>query len=202
MTMKYRYFILYKPYGMLSQFTQEAPGQSTLATLKPLLPDDVYPVGRLDKDSEGLLLLTNDPQLNQRLLNPRFGHRRTYLAQVEGVPTAETLQKLAQGVDISTPKGLYRTLPAEASMLSAPPTLPERQPPIRFRAQIPTTWIALTLTEGKNRQVRRMCAAVGFPVLRLVRIRIGALDLGDLQPGEAREITRRLLEERIFRQSV
>lgn len=197
--MQYRYFVLYKPYGMLSQFTQEVPGQRTLAELKPLLPEGVYPIGRLDKDSEGLLLLTNDPQLNQRLLNPRFGHRRAYLAQVEGIPTAEALQKLAQGVDISTERGIYRTLPAEASLLSDPPTLPDRQPPIRFRVQIPTSWIALTLTEGKNRQVRRMCAAVGFPVLRLVRVRIEGLELGHLQPGEVREITRSVVEEKIFR---
>ncbi len=200
MKMQYRYFLLYKPYGVLSQFTQEVPGQRTLAELKPLLPNDVYPVGRLDKDSEGLLLLTNDPQLNQRLLNPRFGHRRVYLAQVEGIPTAEALQKLSQGVDISTEQGMYRTLPAEVSLLSAPPTLPDRHPPVRFRAQIPTAWMTLALTEGKNRQVRRMCAAVGFPVLRLIRTRIEGLELGHLQPGEVREIKRNLIEEKIFRQ--
>lgn len=193
----YRYFIAYKPYGMATRFTAEAPGQSTLADLKPRLPDTVYPLGRLDKDSEGLLLLTDDPALNHRLLDPRFRHRRTYWAQVEGIPMPEALEKLRQGVLIKTEKGPYPTLPAEAHILAPPPAVPERNPPIRYRASIPDTWIEITLTEGKNRQVRRMCAAVGYPVLRLIRVRIQALELGELEPGRVWELEREELFRRL-----
>ncbi len=180
----------YKPYGMLTRFTPDTPGQTTLAGLSPRLPDAVYPLGRLDKDSEGLLLLSDDPALNHRLLDPRFRHRRTYWAQVEGIPTPEALEALQKGVLIKTEKGPYRTLPAEASILAPPPAVPERNPPIRYRASIPDTWIEITLTEGKNRQVRRMCAAVGYPVLRLIRVRIQELELGALAPGQVREMER------------
>lgn len=179
-----QYLTLYKPYGMLSQFTVEAPGQSTLADWQPPLPKGLYPVGRLDKDSEGLLLLTDDAHLNERLLHPRFGHRRTYRVQVEGIPDDEALERLRHGVSIKTDKGVYTTLPAEARLLPEAPEVPERIPPVRFRAAIPTCWLDITLTEGKNRQVRKMCAAVGFPVLRLIRIRMEELELGGLLPGE------------------
>lgn len=182
------YFILYKPYGMLSQFTEEAPGQLTLRALKPALPKGVYPVGRLDKDSEGLLLLTNDNTLNHKILDPRFRHRRTYLVQVEGVPSPEAIRRLQQGVAIKTDKGPYQTLPARVRLLATRPELPEREPPVRFRASIPDSWIEITLTEGKNRQVRRMCAGVGYPVLRLVRIAIEGLNLGKMNPGEVMEM--------------
>ncbi len=188
--MRYRYFMIYKPYGMLSQFSEETPGQITLAALKPVLPGGVYPVGRLDKDSEGLLLLSDDPSLNHRLLDPRFRHRRTYWVQVEGIPSADALRQLQHGVGIKTDKGRYLTLPAEVKILELAPPVPDRHPPVRFRAAIPTSWIELTLTEGKNRQVRRMCAAVGFPVLRLIRIRIGQLELGELEPGQVWELNR------------
>lgn len=184
---QFRYFVVYKPYGMLSQFTEEAPGQVTLRALTPALPKGVYPVGRLDKDSEGLLLLTDDNVLNHNILDPKFRHRRTYLVQVEGIPTPEAIRKLQQGVSIKTEKGPYQTLPAEVKLLKAVPQLPDRDPPVRFRASIPDSWIEITLIEGKNRQVRRMCAGVGFPVLRLVRIGMERLKLGTMKPGEAVE---------------
>jgi len=184
---EYRYFLLYKPYGVLSQFTREHPSHRVLGDLYDF-PKTVYPVGRLDKDSEGLLLLTDDKQLNHRLLDPRRGHKRVYWAQVEGVPEEEALKQLRSGMTIRVNKKDYRTRPAEARLLSPPPALPERDPPIRFRKNVPDSWLELTLTEGKNRQVRRMCAAAGFPVLRLVRVRIESLELGGLQPGEVREV--------------
>ncbi|MCC6460006.1 MAG: pseudouridine synthase [Saprospiraceae bacterium] len=183
------YFLLNKPYGMLSQFTQEAPGQRTLADLGLFISPDVYPVGRLDADSEGMLVLTNDKALNARLLNPQFAHPRTYWVQVEGLPTEEALERLRQGVEFRIEGKVHRSRPATAVLLEERPTLPDRDPPIRVRKSIPDTWLALTLAEGKNRQVRRMCAAVGFPVLRLLRVQIGGLGLGDLQPGQVRELS-------------
>lgn len=179
--MAYRYLIFYKPYDVLSQFTD-----ADRTTLKSFIPvPGVYPVGRLDRDSEGLLLLSDDGQLQNRLCHPRFGHPRTYWAQVERIPDAASLEQLRQGVVI---RG-YTTLPAEVTLLSTEPPLPSRTPPIRFRKQVPTAWLQLTLREGKNRQVRRMTAAVGFPTLRLVRTSIGALHLEDLQPGQWRYLT-------------
>jgi len=169
---------------MLSQFTVEVPGQQTLADLAFSFPKDVYPVGRLDADSEGLLLLTNDRRLNDQLLNPKRAHQKTYWAQVEGIPDEAALAALEQGVTITVNGSAYRTAPAKATLLEEPPILPDRVPPIRVRKSIPDCWVAITLTEGKNRQVRKMCAAVGYPVLRLVRVAIGAIELGDLQPGE------------------
>lgn len=194
----YRYYVAYKPYGMLSQFTPDRPGQHTLAELSASLPKDVYPVGRLDADSEGLLLLTNDPRLNARLLRPEGGHERVYWVQVEGVPTEEALQALRRGVVIRISGKPHRTRPARVRLLEAPPELPLREPPIRFRKSVPDRWVELALTEGKNRQVRRMCAAIGYPVLRLVRVQIGPLRLGEgllryLQPGEVREVEGRML---------
>lgn len=171
---------LNKPYGVLSQFTQEVPGQRTLAEFG--LPAGVYPIGRLDQDSEGLLLLTDETGLNSRLLDPRHGHARTYWAQVEQIPSAESLRRLAAGVSIRTAKGQAPriTLPCRARLLETAPDLWERDPPIRYRASIPTAWIELELTEGRNRQVRRMTAAIGHPTLRLVRVGIGKLKLRDL----------------------
>ena len=192
-SMPLQYFLLYKPFGYLSQFTQEVEGQKTLADLCGDLPPDVYPIGRLDKDSEGLLLLSNDKALNHRLLNPTFKHERSYLVQVEGVPTEEALEQLRSGVDIRVNKKVHRTAPAKALLLDQPPTLPDRDPPIRFRANIPTAWLELRLTEGKNRQVRRMCAKVGYPTLRLVRWSIERLALGDLPLGQHKEIDRKSL---------
>lgn len=180
-----RYFVVFKPFGVLSQFTREIPQHRTLADLADF-PPEVYPVGRLDQDSEGLLILTNDKRLTDRLLQPQNSHPRTYWVQVEGIPSPEAIAQLRAGVDIRIQKKNYRTRPAEVERIPTP-ALPERNPPIRVRQSIPDSWISLTLTEGKNRQVRRMCAAVGYPVLRLVRSGIGQLTLGNLQPGDVQE---------------
>lgn len=185
------YFITYKPFGVLTQFSGEGP---TLASLGEF-PRDVYPVGRLDKDSEGLLLLTDDKSLNHPLLNPRFAHQRTYFVQVEGVPTTEALAHLQAGVTIQVDGKPYRTKPAVAKLLDSAPTLPERNPPIRYRASIPDRWLALTLIEGKNRQVRKMTAAVGFPTLRLVRFSMEKITLDGMAAGEVRELS----QEQVYR---
>ncbi len=183
-----RYFLIYKPYLMLSQFSREGD-KPTLADLAFHFPTDVYPVGRLDADSEGLLLLTNDKHLNHRLLNPTFRHNRTYYVQVEGQLTTEATERLAAGVTISVDGKSYRTLPAKTQILPEPP-LPIRNPPIRYRATIPTSWLAISLHEGKNRQVRKMTAAAGFPTLRLVRWGIEILTADGMQPGDVRELSR------------
>lgn len=183
MTNHYRYILFCKPYGVLSQFTKDIPTHRTLKDYIPI--PDVYPVGRLDWDSEGLLLLTNDGQLQHRLCDPRFGHERTYWVQVERIPDAAALAKLEEGVLIKD----YLTKPAKVRLLSEAPCLSDRDPPIRFRKNIPTAWLEMTLTEGKNRQVRRMTAAVGFPTLRLVRVAIADLQIDDLQPGQWRDLT-------------
>ena len=180
-----RYFVIYKPFGMLSQFTHEH-GHRSLADLGNF-PGDVYPVGRLDRDSEGLLILTNDKSLNHMLLSPANQHQRTYRVQVEGEITTAALAQLEQGVEFRIKGKTYTSAPAIANPIPTP-TLPERDPPVRFRSSIPTSWLELTLTEGKNRQVRRMCAAVGFPCLRLVRVAIEHLELNDMQPSEIREL--------------
>jgi 23S rRNA pseudouridine2457 synthase len=177
---RYRYILLHKPYGVLSQFSGEPP------TLRDYIPvPGVYPVGRLDRDSEGLLLLTNDGAMQHRLAEPKFAHPRTYWAQVERVPDGSALRRLAQGVEIQG----YKTRPAQARLLPQDPDLPPRTPPIRFRKNVATAWIELVLVEGRNRQVRRMTAAVGHPTLRLVRAAIGDLCLKGLRPGEWRDLT-------------
>ncbi len=177
------YIIFYKPYGVLSQFTQETPKHITLKDYIPI--PDIYPVGRLDWDSEGLLFLTNDGKLQHRLANPRFGHQRTYWVQVERIPDSQAIHQLQTGVEIQD----YRTRPAQVKLLLAEPPVGDRHPPIRFRQHIPTAWLEITLTEGKNRQVRRMTAAVGFPTLRLVRASIAHLNLNGLNLGEWRRLT-------------
>ncbi len=174
----------HKPYGVLSQFTPE-PGSRWLTLANFNLPGKVYPLGRLDADSEGLLLLSDEPGLNSRLLHPRHGHRREYWVQVEGIPGTAALRRLEQG---GLELGDHRTLPCRARVLAPAPSLPLREPPIRFRKNIPESWLSLELTEGKNRQVRRMTAAVGHPTLRLVRVRIGDLALDSLAPGTWREL--------------
>ena len=183
-----RYFLIYKPYGTLSQFSREGD-KTTLADLVVDFPGDVYPVGRLDADSEGLLLLTNDKQLNHRLLNPKFRHNRTYYVQVEGALTDEACRQLSEGVTISVDGKPYHTLPADARPLMPEPDLPARNPPIRYRASIPTSWLAISLHEGKNRQVRRMTAAVGFPTLRLVRWAVESLTAEGMAPGDVCELS-------------
>lgn len=174
---------LHKPYGVLSQFTPE-PGSRwrTLADFK--LPPKTYALGRLDADSEGLLLLSDEAGLNSRLLDPEAAHRREYWVQVEKIPDDATLARLARGVKI----GDYQTRPCVVRRLEPAPNLPPREPPIRVRPTVPDCWLALELIEGKNRQVRRMTAAVGHPTLRLVRGRIGQFCLGELSPGQWREL--------------
>jgi 23S rRNA pseudouridine2457 synthase len=182
----HRYVLFNKPYNVLCQFSDRDPTQHSRLTLKDYLPiPDIYPVGRLDQDSEGLVLLTNHGALQHQLSHPRFGHPRTYWVQVEGNPSDRDLDPIRQGgLAIQT----YRTRPAQVKQIPEP-DLPPRNPPIRFRRSIPTHWLELTLTEGHNRQVRRMTAKIGFPTLRLVRVAIGSLQLGDLGPGEWRELT-------------
>ena len=175
-----------KPFGVLSQFTPEA-GHQALNEFR--LPPGVYAAGRLDHDSEGALLLSDDGKLIKRLLDPKFEHLRTYLAQVDGQITPEAVRQLAKGVNI---KG-YHTKPCKAEIVPEPDNLWERIPPIRYRANIPTSWVKLTLIEGKNRQVRHMTAAVGFPTLRLIRIQIGNIALGELQPGEWRVVNEKVI---------
>lgn len=185
-----QYIRFYKPYGVLCQFTDDSP--SPRPTLKEYIDlPEVYSVGRLDFDSEGLLLLTNDGQLKHRLIEPQFEHSRTYWAQVERIPTEQALQQLRDGVTIQG----YRTKPAIANLLDQEPDLPPRNPPIRFRVNVPTAWIELTLTEGKNRQVRKMTAAVGFPTLRLVRVAMAGLDLTGLDVGQWRRLTEYELQQ-------
>lgn len=186
--MSLRYFAICKPFNMLSQFSREGD-HATLADLPFDFPQDVYPVGRLDADSEGLLLLTNDKHLNHALLDPSRKHPRTYYAQVEGSISAEAIEHLKKGVNISINGKQHRTLPAMAKALEVV-HLFDRHPPIRFRKNVPDSWLSLTLTEGKNRQVRRMTAAVGFPTLRLVRMSIEQLELGSMLPGDVREFER------------
>ena len=164
----------HKPYGVLSQFTQEHPSHRTLAEFG--LPPEVYPIGRLDSDSEGLILLSDEAKWNQRLLHPSRGHERIYHAQVEGVPDDTALAKLRKGVQLPD----FKTLPCKAVLLEPPPDHGVRVPPVRERKTIPTSWMELTLVEGKNRQVRRMTAAVGYPTLRLLRVAIGRLQLAEL----------------------
>jgi 23S rRNA pseudouridine2457 synthase len=177
-----RYLLFHKPYNVLSQFTPAGDK----ATLKDYIDvPDVYAVGRLDADSEGLLLLTDDGRLQHRLTDPKFQHPRTYWAQVENIPDSEAIDQLRTGITIQN----YRTRPALVRLLEQEPDLPPRQPPIRSRQKIPTAWLEITLTEGKNRQVRRMTAAVGFPTLRLVRAAIGHITQGALLPGQWRELT-------------
>ncbi len=188
--------VFHKPYGVLCQFSQ--PGDRPCSTLKDYISlPDIYPVGRLDFDSEGLLLLTDNGRLQHRLAHPDFAHARTYWVQVEGSPTPSELAPLHHGIAIQN----YRTRPAQVTRLELETPLPPRTPPIRFRKTVPTSWLEITLTEGRNRQVRRMTAAIGFPTLRLVRVSMAIaigrgkfasttrLNLEGLAPGEWRRLT-------------
>jgi 23S rRNA pseudouridine2457 synthase len=189
----FRYLLFNKPFQVLSQFTPGStprkgePARRTLADF--LRVPNVYPAGRLDYDSEGLMLLTDDGALQHRLSNPGFAHPRTYWVQVEGVVTAEALEHLARGIVL---EGI-KTRAAKSRRLDDP-NVPPRMPPIRIRKSIPTSWLELTIAEGRNRQVRRMTAATGFPTLRLIRVRIGDLTLAGLAPGEWRDLTRAELD--------
>ncbi len=178
--MSFRYLLFHKPYDVLTQFSGEA------RCLRHYIDvPDVYPVGRLDRDSEGLLLLTGDGALQHRLSDPKFEHPRTYWAQVDRIPSEEALAELRRGVTVQD----YRTKPAIVKIIEEPANLPPRDPPVRFRLNVPTAWIELTLTEGRNRQVRRMTAAIGHPTLRLIRVAIGELRLDGIAPGKWRNVT-------------
>jgi 23S rRNA pseudouridine2457 synthase len=177
---------LYKPYDVLCQFS-DSGGRSTLKDFVAI--ENIYPAGRLDRDSEGLILLTDDGGLAHRLTDPRFEHPKTYLVQVDGAMAVGAVESLSRGVVLNDGP----TRPAQAELLASPPTLPERPVPIRFRKSVPTSWLRLTIREGRNRQIRRMTAAVGHPTLRLVRIAIGPVSLGDLGPGQWRDLDAREL---------
>ncbi|NEP90229.1 MAG: pseudouridine synthase [Okeania sp. SIO2C2] len=189
--MSYRYILFNKPYNVLSQFTDNTDESNRRQNLKDYIPvSSVYPVGRLDRDSEGVLLLTNHGQLQHRLTDPKFAHPRTYWVQVERMPDEAALRQLKQGVTIKN----YQTRPAKVRLLSVEPNFPPRYPPIRFRKTVPTAWLEIILTEGRNRQVRRMTAAVGFPTLRLVRVAVADLYMNELQPGEWRDLNQTEIE--------
>lgn len=177
---EFRYIVFNKPYGVLCQFTGE-DGERTLSEFN--LPKDVYAAGRLDKDSEGLLLLTNDGIFNQKITNPKSEKEKTYYVQVENIPLKESLLELSKGVVIQGKK----TLPAKVKVLENL-TMPERVPPIRERKNIPTCWLEIKIKEGRNRQVRRMTAAIGHPTLRLIRVAIGNYKMNNLGEGEWLEI--------------
>lgn len=173
----------HKPYGVISQFTSDGSRHGTLAAFG--FPTAVYPIGRLDAETEGLLLLSDEPELNAKLLHPREGHRRVYWVEVERTPPTEALKNLTSGILTQGRK----TLPCRAWLLTPRPNLPPRNPPVRFRKSVETCWLALELTEGKNRQVRRMTAAVGHPTLRLMRVQIGNYELGQLMAGTWKTLT-------------
>lgn len=187
------YYIIHKPYKVLSQFTDEDgnPGLGSIYSL----PKDVYPVGRLDLDSEGLLILTNDRKLNERLLHPKNKHKRTYWVEVEGEPSMETLQNLRNGVDIKVNKKVHHTLPAKVEIIN--PEVEEREPPVNYKKHPVRTWLSITLTEGKNRQVRRMTAKVGHPTLRLIRVAIEDLNLEPLKSGQITQISSKILRNKL-----
>jgi 23S rRNA pseudouridine2457 synthase len=192
----FQYFIVYKPYQVLSQFSSE----ENKKTLKDFfdVPKDVYPVGRLDYDSEGLLLLTNDTSLNHRLLNPGFAHEREYWVQVDGNITQQAVQQLQSGIDITVNGKKYHTKKCIASLFLHEPDVALRNPPIRFRKEIPAPWIKLILKEGKNRQVRKMTASVGFATLRLIRFRIEEIKIDGMQPGEMIAMPKHLIYKKLL----
>ncbi|MGE7773266.1 pseudouridine synthase [Chitinophaga sp. NPDC101104] len=195
--MSLSYFAVYKPFQVLTRFGKE--GDKAVLSDYFDVPKDVYPVGRLDYDSEGLLILTNDKSLNQRLLHPAQAHEREYWVQVDGAITPEAVRQLEAGVTITVDGKPFRTKPAKASIFTTPPEVPDRNPPIRFRQHIPAPWIRLVLSEGKNRQVRKMTAAVGFPTLRLIRYRIGRINVKNMQPGDMVMMGKKEIEAALFR---
>ncbi len=199
----YRYFIANKPYNTICQFLPKFEGQQTLAHLNCAFPKDVYPIGRLDIDSEGLLLMTNDRKLNHSLLNPQFAHERTYLAQVQETPTEETLAQFRSGLDVKIEKKIIHTLPAKCRLVEdLTPFFNghdvwERNPPPIPSAYKPMSWLEVALIEGKYRQVRRMCAKIEHPCLRLIRVKIANLQLGDLPVNDVLELDQAFVYEKL-----
>jgi len=191
-----RYYTINKPFNVLSQFTS-TQGKATLADYFDV-PKNVYPVGRLDYDSEGLLILTDDALLNKRLLDPANKHERQYWAQVEGTITSDACETLRNGVDIRVEGKSYTTRTCKAFAMDMPPVAWQREPPIRYRKNVADSWLRLILTEGKNRQVRRMTAKVGFATLRLIRVSIEQVTLEGLQPGHIKEWSRDKLLKGLF----
>lgn len=196
MSINFSYYIVYKPFNVLCQFSKDDSLKKTLADYFTV-EKNVYPVGRLDYDSEGLLLLTNDKTINQKLLHPSQKHTKEYWVQVEGQTNQIALGQLQKGVTISVNNKPYQTLPCQVESMREP-ILPQRNPPIRFRKNIPTSWIKLTITEGKNRQVRKMTAAVGLPTLRLVRFSLQQLNLGNMQPGDMISLSLNTINKKLF----
>ena len=186
-----KYFIVYKPFNVLSQFSS-TDGKKTLKDFYDV-PSNVYPIGRLDYDSEGLLILSDDKKLNQNLLDPLHEHEREYWVQVDGNISEDAMAKLQNGVSININGKMYDTKQCIVKKFSHPPNVSERNPPIRFRKSVPDSWIKIILKEGKNRQVRKMTAAVGFPTLRLIRYRIEKITLDDLVPAEMKIISKQEL---------
>ena len=190
------YYLIYKPYQVLSQFTS-SDGKLCLKNILNV-PKDVYPVGRLDYDSEGLLLLTNDTSINHQLLHPKFAHARTYWVQVDGAITNDAVEALSKGVTISVDGKTYETKKATLKILPDNLLVPERNPPIRVRKSIPTSWVSIQLTEGKNRQVRKMFASVGFPVVRLIRSQIGQFSIAQMQPSDCLSLSFEEVQNALF----
>jgi 23S rRNA pseudouridine2457 synthase len=192
----FRYFIVYKPYKTLSQFTS-ALDKKTLADYFSV-PKNVYPVGRLDEDSEGLLILTSDSKLNHRLLNPAFEHEREYWVQVEGKISNEAVTQMQQGLQLTIKGEQHITKSSVVELFNEAPQVAVRNPPVRYRANVLTSWIKIILKEGKNRQVRKMTAAVGFPTLRLIRYRIEKIELNEMRPGTIIELSQKSIYKKLF----
>ena len=196
----FRYFIVYKPYQTLSQFTT-AHDKKTLADYFSV-PKNVYPVGRLDEDSEGLLILTNDKKLNHRLLDPKFEHEREYWVEVEGSIDENAVTQMQQGLQLNIKSEMHHTKASVVEIFNQPPEVDERNPPVRYRKNISTSWIKIILKEGKNRQVRKMTAAVGFPTLRLIRYRIEKIELKQMKPGDIIELSQKSIYKKLFHEGV
>jgi 23S rRNA pseudouridine2457 synthase len=194
-----RYFIVYKPYQTLSQFTS-ALNKKTLADYFSV-PKNIYPVGRLDEDSEGLLILTNDKKLNHHLLNPENEHDREYWVQVEGEITNDAVMQMQQGLQLNIKNKTSQTKTSIVTIFNKDPEVCDRIPPIRYRANIATSWIKIILKEGKNRQIRKMTAKVGFPTLRLIRVRIVDIELKNMKPATMIELSQKSIYKKLFHAS-
>jgi len=186
----FEYYVIYKPFRVLSQFSA-VENKSTLSDLF-IFPNDIYPVGRLDYDSEGLLILTNDNFLKNKILDPLNNHQKTYFVQLEGIPNQTHLDQLKAGVEINV-KGKIIKVDAKSAKIITEPHLPDRNPPIRYRIKVPTSWLSITITEGKNHQIRKMTAKIGFPTLRLVRYSIENLSINDIKLFEKNSFSKKTM---------